>query len=216
VTVAVQVLVLAKAPVAGRVKTRLCPPLTPAQAAEVAAAALADTLDAVRAAPVARRVLVADGALGAPGFERLEQRPGDLDERLAGAFEDAGAGLPALLIGMDTPQVHPALLARAARTLAAGHDVLGLAHDGGWWVLGLQHPDGDLLRGLPTSRGDTGRRQLARLRAAGRRPRMLPTLTDVDTASDAVEVARQAPAGRFAAAVARTLDPRSIAVTGAG
>ena len=55
----VQLLVLAKEPVAGRVKTRLCPPLTPEQSAQVAAAALADTLDAVRSTPVAARVLVA-------------------------------------------------------------------------------------------------------------------------------------------------------------
>lgn len=53
--------VIAKAPVAGRVKTRLCPPCTPQQAAALAGAALQDTLAAVAATPAHRRVLVLDG-----------------------------------------------------------------------------------------------------------------------------------------------------------
>ena len=200
--VQVQVLVLAKEPVPGRVKTRLCPPLTPQQAADVAAAAIADTLDAVRAAPVARRLLVVDGALGAPGFEQVAQVGGTLDARLAAAFDDAaGRGLPTLLIGMDTPQVTTALLTDAARTLAEGGDVLGLADDGGWWALGLHRPDGALLRGVPTSRDDTGARQLDRMRRSGLDPQLLPALTDVDTAADALAVAALAPGTRFAAAV---------------
>lgn len=198
----VTLLVLAKQPVPGRVKTRLCPPLTAWQAADVAAAALADTLDAVRATPVARRLLVVDGDLRAPGFQVLPQVAGPLDVRLAAAFDDAARhGLPALLVGMDTPQAGPALLDAAARQLNRGHDVLGLAADGGWWALGLVRPDGALLRGVPTSRDDTGRLQLAALRAAGLRPALLPTLRDVDTAADAVAVAAAAPKTRFAATV---------------
>ncbi|MFP5220209.1 MAG: DUF2064 domain-containing protein [Actinomycetes bacterium] len=202
-TVDVQVLVLAKEPVPGRVKTRLCPPLTPAQAADVAAAALADTLDAVRAARVARRVLVTDGTLGAEGFDVQRQRGGPLDERLAASLDDAAAAcdLPALLIGMDTPQVSAALLTRAAAVLTRTPAVLGRSVDGGWWALGLQRPDGALLRGVPTSRGDTGQRQLARLRGAGLSPVRLPVLCDVDTAADAVAVARQVPGSRFARVV---------------
>jgi glycosyltransferase A (GT-A) superfamily protein (DUF2064 family) len=206
--VGVQVLVLAKEPVAGRVKTRLCPPLTPAQAADVAAAALADTLDAVRAAPVARRVLVVDGTVPAPGFDVLHQRGGPLDERLGAAFDDVdAAGLPALLIGMDTPQLDAALLTDAAEALLAHGTVLGLAVDGGWWALGLSRCDGDLLRGVPTSRDDTGRLQRERLEAAGLAPHLLRELVDVDTVADAVEVARLAPAGRFGRTVAQVTAP---------
>lgn len=202
----VQLLVLAKAPVAGRVKTRLCPPLTPAQAAEVAAAAIADTLDAVRATPVARRVLVVDGPLAAAGFEVVPQVDGPLEQRLGAAFDLATlAQLPALLIGMDTPQAGPRLLTAAVEHLAAGRDVFGPASDGGWWALGLAQPDGELLRGVPTSRGDTGERQLAALRAVGRHPVLLPTLTDVDTAVDALAVAAATPGSRFATTVHRLL-----------
>lgn len=200
----VQVLVLAKQPLAGRVKTRLSPPFSPQGAADVAEAALLDTLETVRAVDVARRVLVLDGAYPAPGFDVQPQRGGPMDQRLAAAFDDAAAGAPGLatlLVGMDTPQLTPALLARAVADLAVHAAVLGLAPDGGWWALGLRRPDGALLAGVPTSRDDTGARQRARLRAAGLDPHLLPELRDVDTVADARAVAVLAPYGRFAAAV---------------
>ena len=205
-TLPVQVLVLAKEPVAGRVKTRLCPPLTPEQSAQVAAAALADTLDAVRRTPVSARVLVVDGHVEAPSFTSLPQVDGDLDARLGAAFDHAAStGLPALLVGMDTPQLTPALLQEALDALAARPAVLGLAPDGGWWALGLQVPDGALLAGVPTSRDDTGTVQLAALRAAGLDPHLLPELRDVDTADDASAVAALAPEGRFGRLVAQLI-----------
>ena len=206
----VTVIVIAKEPVPGRVKTRLTPPFTPGQAAALAEAALADTLDAVAAAPVARRVLALAGSPGPwlpPGFEVFAQRGDGLDERLAAAFADACAGaapLPMVLIGMDTPQVTPALLSEAARPLAAGtaDAAFGPAADGGYWLLGLRAPDPSLLLGVPMSRPDTGRAQLARLAAAGLRVAMLPELTDMDHAEDAERIAGQIPRSRFAAAYA--------------
>lgn len=201
-----QMLVLAKAPVAGRVKTRLCPPLSPQQAADVARAALEDTLDAVRAVEVARRVLVLDGSYAAAGFDLQPQRGGPMPERLAAAFDDCDPDLPALLVGMDTPQLTPDLLGRALDALTQHRAVLGPAPDGGWWALGLQRPDGSLLADVPTSREDTGRRQLAELRAAGLVPWLLPQLRDVDTIADARTVAALAPTGRFATAVGAALD----------
>lgn len=204
----VQVLVLAKAPVAGRVKTRLCPPLTPQGAADVAAAALEDTLDVVRSVEVTRRVLVLDGDYAAAGFEVQPQRGGPMPERLAAAFDDCDPDLPALLIGMDTPQLRSARLAAALSALQDAPAVLGLATDGGWWALGLQRPDGRLLAGVPTSRDDTGARQLHALRTAGRDPYLLPELRDVDTVADARAAADEAPDGRFAAVLAARLqDP---------
>ena len=201
---AAQVLVLAKQPVAGRVKTRLCPPLTPAGAAPVAEAALQDTLAAVRAVDVRRRVLVLDGSYQADGFEVQPQRGGPMDERLGAAFDDCGP-LPALLVGMDTPQLAPALLEQALDLLDQTPAVLGLAADGGWWALGLQRPDGGLLRGIATSRDDTGARQLDRLRAAGLEVALLPELRDVDTVADARAAAEAAPDTAFARALAAEL-----------
>ncbi|MGC4971507.1 TIGR04282 family arsenosugar biosynthesis glycosyltransferase [Streptomyces sp. DT199] len=194
-------LVIAKEPRPGRVKTRLTPPFTPGQAAELAEAALADTLHAVAATPATRRVLVLDGAPGPwlpPGFDVVAQGAGGLDERLAQAF--ARCAGPALLIGMDTPQVTPELLTVDFADCDAW---FGPAEDGGFWALGLACPDPALLRGVPMSTPVTGAVQRERLVAAGLRVRDLPTLRDVDTAPDAHAVAALAPRGRFAARLAR-------------
>ncbi|MFC8372813.1 DUF2064 domain-containing protein [Streptomyces sp. NPDC057239] len=195
----VTLLVIAKEPRPGRVKTRLTPPFTPEEAASLAEAALADTLDAVARTPARRRVLVLNGAPGRwlpAGVEVVPQCAGGLDERLAAAF--AGCDGPALLIGMDTPQVTPELLTVDFGDCDA---YFGPAEDGGFWALGLAEPDPGLLRGVPMSTPETGavqRRRLARLRV-----RELPLLRDVDTAYDAALVAGEAPGGRFAARLAR-------------
>jgi glycosyltransferase A (GT-A) superfamily protein (DUF2064 family) len=205
-----QLLVLAKAPVPGRVKTRLCPPCTPAEAADLAAAALADTIAAVRATPgVCRRTLALDGWLDVPAdLTVLPQRGTGLAERLAHAFADSGPG-PTLQLGMDTPQAGPDLLAACLSTLDGSDAVLGPAEDGGWWALGLHDPaHARLLTGVPMSTPDTGRLTLAALRGAGLRVGLLPALRDVDDWADAIAVAGLAPAGRFAAAVARV--PASV------
>ncbi|MFB7653856.1 MULTISPECIES: DUF2064 domain-containing protein [unclassified Streptomyces] len=189
-------LVIAKEPRPGRVKTRLTPPFTPDEAAALAEASLADTLRAVAATPARRRVLVLAGAPGPwlpPGFDVVPQCAGGLDARLADAF--AGCTGPALLIGMDTPQVTPELL----DVDFAGCDAyFGPAEDGGFWALGLARPDPALLRGVPMSTPVTGAVQRERLLAAGLRVRDLPPLRDVDTAADARAVAALAPHGRFA------------------
>ncbi|MBT2446427.1 glycosyltransferase [Streptomyces sp. ISL-43] len=198
-------LILAKEPVPGRVKTRLTPPYTPQEAALLAQAMLTDSLEAMLAAPAERRVLVLDGSPGTwlpPGIEVLPQGQGGLDERLAAAF-----GLctgPAVLIGMDTPQVTPAVLAPAlAEDAWQGCDAwFGPALDGGFWALGLAEPDPALLRGVPMDVPDTGARQRQRLTEAGLKVRDLPVLRDIDTAADAQAVAAHAPHTRFATALA--------------
>jgi len=195
-------LVIAKEPRPGRAKTRLTPPYTPRQAAALAEASLADTLRTVAATPARRRVLVLEGSPGPwlpPGFDVVPQCAGGLDERLAAAFAGCGAG-PALLIGMDTPQVTPHLLTVDFTDCDA---CFGPAEDGGFWALGLAEPDPGLLRGVPMSVPGTGAAQRARLVAAGLRVRDLPPLRDVDTAADAESVAAAAPHGRFAAELAR-------------
>jgi uncharacterized protein len=212
-------LVLAKAPVPGEVKTRLCPPATPAQAARIAAAAFLDTLDAVLAVPQVIPVVALTGDLGRavdaaalnarlPALTVLEQRGTTLGERIAAAYADTAAVLghrPVLQIGMDTPQVDARLLSQCLELLQAeGVDAaLGPATDGGWWVLGVRRPElAKLIADVPTSRPDTGARTMAALRTSGTRVLKLPELSDVDTWADAVAVAAQVPEGRFAAAVA--------------
>lgn len=231
-----QVLVLAKAPRPGYVKTRLCPPCTPHQAAVVALAALSDTLDAVDAAPrelVGRRTLVLDGGLEdlvadatvdggwwpRAGWEVCGQRGTSLAERIGHAFVDTAAGgLPSVLIGMDTPQVTGALLAQCLEKLAGTEALLGPAADGGWWLLGLRDPSqAPVVAAVPTSRPDTGALTHEALSGAGLRVATAPVLHDFDTARDAWRVAEECRASsRFVAAVARHVPPLALGDPGPG
>ncbi|MEV0325895.1 DUF2064 domain-containing protein [Micromonospora echinospora] len=220
-------LVVAKAPVPGMVKTRLCPPATPRQAARLAAAALRDTLDAVRDTPGVTPVLalagnLADAEDGAEltaalaTWSVLPQRGADLADRLAHAHLDVAEAFPdrrVLQIGMDTPQLTPTRLAAAVRRLASADAVLGPADDGGWWALGLRDPrQAAVLRGVPMSTPETGRSTWSALAGRGLRAVPLHPLRDVDDWSDARVVAAAAPDGRFArqvAAVRRALVVRA-------
>lgn len=199
-----QVLVIAKSPQPGRVKTRLCPPCTPRQAASLAAAALDDTLRAARDADVSRRILALTGdteavrALDLSGLDVVPQRGDRLAARLANAFADT-IGAPTVLIGMDTPQVTAADLDFALSQLSTADAAIGHAEDGGWWTLALRDPShADLLANIPTSTSDTGRLTEAALLERGLTVRRLRVLRDVDTIADAHAVASIAPDTEFA------------------
>jgi rSAM/selenodomain-associated transferase 1 len=206
-------IVIAKAPVAGRVKTRLCPPCTPAQAAELAEAALRDTLNAAaRATRAGRRVVALDGTPGAwlpDGFETIAQRGDGLAERLAAAFADVGE--PAFLVGMDTPQLTPELLDAGLDAVAADGCAFGAALDGGYWGIGLHTAAPAVFAGVPMSTAHTGAAQRAQMGLLGLRPRSLPTLSDVDTFEDALAVAAEAPGTRFAEQVAALMMLEEVA-----
>jgi rSAM/selenodomain-associated transferase 1 len=198
-------MVLAKEPLPGRAKTRLCPPCDPEQAARLATAALRDTLEVVARTPARRRVLVfaGDGERWCPpGFALIVQRGDGLAERLAAAFEDVSQ--PALLVGMDTPQLTAALLSDGLGALSRpGVDaVLGPALDGGYWSVGLKRAQPGVFDGVPMSRPDTCAVQRRRLRQLGLRVHEQPRLRDVDTMSDARLVAHDAPGSHLAAALA--------------
>ena len=211
------VLVVAKAPIPGYAKTRLTPPLTTRAAAGLAAAALLDTLDAVRRCRGARRVVALSGDLddavrrselrcALSDFEVVEQVGSSLSERLVNAHEAVlRRGTPVLQIGMDTPQVSADLLDDALEQLVEpGVDtVLGFASDGGWWSLGVRdQASAAVLADVPMSTPSTGRLTYEALRARGDTVRLLPHLSDVDAVGDIGEVARHASCGaNFKAAV---------------
>jgi len=210
-------LVVAKAPVPGLAKTRLAASIGDRAAADIAAAALLDTLDAVVAAPVQARVVAMTGDLDAAcaseqihrrleAFTVVPQRGDDFADRLANAHIDAAAaaGLRAVVqIGMDTPQVSAEMLAECAQQLSGTDAVLGLAADGGWWVLGVSDASmADCLREVPTSRSDTGALTLAALYAKGFHVGLVAELADVDTVDDIEPVRKMCATGsRFARAV---------------
>lgn len=220
-------IVIAKETIPGKVKTRLHPPLSYAEAAEVAAAAIQDTLAAASAVDVDRRILYFDGNLFPPGSEDYEVVPqgtGDLDVRLAHIFDHCTG--PTVLIGMDTPQLDAQVLRDMFARWAAEDDdeatdagttdvFFGFANDGGFWTLGMREPDGSLIRGVPMSKDDTGRVQLDRLEAAGLSVSLVPELVDVDTIDDARTVATLAPRTRFAETLRRIEGTTSATAEGA-
>lgn len=193
------VVVLAKEPRPGRVKTRLQSAFTPEQAADLAGCALRDTLRAVRASAAPRRAIVWEGDAGGFdsssdwGVEVVPQRCGSLNDRLTGAFADLGdpPGRRILLIGMDTPQVTAALLDSDWDGCDA---LLGLSEDGGFWAIGLRTPDvASRFAGIEMSTNRTGAAQLARLVSLGHTVKLLPPLRDVDEPGDADQVGRAHP-----------------------
>jgi len=208
----IHVLVMAKAPVPGRVKTRLCPPCTPVEAAALAEASLADSLEAVAACGAGRRVLALEGAPGPwlpPGFEVISQCEGSFDRRLTHAWAIAGG--PGVQIGMDTPQIGADDLDHALGALDTTGAALGHAVDGGWWAIGLRRPHPDAFRGIPMSTARCGRDQEARLRSLGLTVTLLPTLVDLDTVDDLAAVVAAGPATRTARlAAAMGLVPRPM------
>lgn len=203
-----KVLVVAKAPVAGQVKTRLGALVGAEQAAELAAAALLDTLEACTLAGAQGHLCLAGdlgdavrgGALIAAlaGWTITPQRGEGFAERLVNAHADAGHGM-VVQIGMDTPQVTPAALAAVVERME-GHDAaLAPATDGGWWALARRDPD--VVRHLvdvPMSTDTTFVDTQRALERAGCLVAHGDPMTDVDTVADADRVAALAPHTRFA------------------
>lgn len=193
--------VIAKAPVAGKVKTRLIGDgVDAAEAAALAECALRDTFTGLAGLRVRRRVVVLEGRPGPwlpRGWSVRSQSPGGLDERLCSAFDDMDVG-PAMLIGMDTPQIRPHHLLFASDRYDA---CLGLAEDGGYWGIGFSVPSRarSVISGVPMSVAHTAREQLDRMRGAGMRVQLLDTLIDVDDEVTAAQVARLNPSTQFAA-----------------
>ncbi len=209
-------LVVAKAPVPGLAKTRLAATVGDDRAADIAAAALLDTLDAVATAPFTRRVVAMTGDISKAArseeirrrlddFTVIGQRGGDFGQRLANAHYDTAAVAgpqPVLQIGMDTPQISADLLADCAGRLSPGTAVLGPARDGGWWILGVSDPTlAGCLTAVPMSRSDTGTLTATALENAGVPVVFATELADVDTIDD-IAFVREAcrPESRFALA----------------
>lgn len=186
---------MAKAPVAGRVKTRLCPPLSPHEAAGLARCFLLDKIHQVRmlegAAPVIAYAPEDSRDLFgrlAPGFLLLPQQGADLGARLTCGLElllAAGHG-GALAIDSDTPTLPVAFLQQAVDLLAdpAADVVVGPTEDGGYYLIGLRAPQPGLFVEMPWSTSDVLSETIRRARRLGLRLTQLPAWHDVDTPRD--------------------------------
>lgn len=207
----VTLIVLAKLPIPGMVKTRLSPPCTDVEAASIAEAALRDTLlttsRVVDESPqvFSELVIVLERA-GRPtpawitdAGRVIDQSGAGLAERLAHAFAQFVG--PAFLIAMDTPQVTASALRGAAQSLGSNDSVFGPASDGGFWLIGFAENHASVFDGVPMSTAETGEKQLLAMRAVGLSPKILETMTDFDTYRDAVDISQQIPTSNFHVAV---------------
>lgn len=208
-----RVLVVAKAPVPGLVKTRLGSTIGMEAAADLAAAALLDTVEACSREFGDRCFLALDGDLGGArrgdeiaaaveGWNVFGQQGTGLGARLAHAHRTLAAAeaTPVLQIGMDTPQVDGALLRSVLAPLDAGVDaVLGAALDGGWWALALADAArAEVLVEVPMSTAGTAAATARALGRVGCTVASTPDrLRDVDTVGDAAAVAGAVPGSRF-------------------
>lgn len=187
--------IMAKAPETGRVKTRLCPPLSPDEAAELSRCFLLDKAAQVRevagaepAVAYAPESAAAVFEALAPGFTLLPQRGGDLTARLLSVLDRlfAEGFHAAIMIDSDTPTLPTGLLERAVTLLASGeHDlVLGPSEDGGYYLIGLRRLHRELFEGIPWSTPAVLEETLRRARALGLSTLRLPPWHDVDTEAD--------------------------------
>ncbi len=188
-------LIFARRPIPGRVKTRLSPPLSPEEAAELYRCMLLDILDRTSPLPGIDRLLFyvdEEGAEAyfrgvAPGCRLVPQAEGDLGARMAGAFRHvfaAGYGRAAV-IGSDSPDLPLLFVTEALERLAAGADAVYVpSDDGGYCLLALRELHGVLFGGIAWSTAEVMGASLARGEEAALRVELLPEWYDLDTIAD--------------------------------
>ena len=192
--------IFAKAPIAGQVKTRLCPPLTPDEAATLHGSFVLDTLERTKAAVATLKLPLARYLACAPSstlvfFRIMEERQGvklldqvgeDLGARMAHVFETlfARGYQRVFIVGTDTPSL-PLEQYQQAIMLLETHDlVLGPALDGGYYLIGLNQPAPGLFTGIPWSTDQVLALTQGKARALGLTTVLLAPWRDVDTIDD--------------------------------
>lgn len=194
-------MIFAKQPVPGQVKTRLQPEYTPERAAEIAALLIRETVELAASswpgtvylcgAPDARHPLF-DELAGRFAVSLIGQGEGDLGARMHRAVrygvERHGA---AAVIGCDVPHCPWEVLDDANATLARGGNVLGPTDDGGYYFIGLAAPHVKLFTGISWGGPSVLAATLERAEALGVEFALLPPLRDIDTAADVWLIAQQ-------------------------
>lgn len=183
--------IFARSPVPGAVKTRLHPRYTPAQAAAIYRAFILDTVNSARNATVDRRFVACDppgseaelSDLAGPGWDLFPQVSADLGERMYRAARhcfDLGAGR-VVIVGTDVPSLPPRRIDRAFDLLAENEIVLGPSVDGGYYLVGLSTPIREIFRDIAWSTEHVFDQTLERARALRLTAGVLPSWYDVDT-----------------------------------
>ncbi len=189
------IIVFAKAPVAGQVKTRLCPPLTPDEAASLHGSLVLDILERCQSLKGYDRILAGTPSLHHPFFRAMEARfkipvwdqiGDDLGTRMASAFKQA-LGSPyrsVVIIGTDIPGINGPLLTTAVDSLQDHDVVLGPTMDGGYYLIGLRTPVPDLFANIPWSTEQVYALTEQKIKMLGLSLMVLPKLRDLDTVED--------------------------------
>lgn len=183
--------IFAKSPVPGSVKTRLTPPLSPGQAAELYRCMLLDTLARLRTLPVDTIIFHQGDAEFfrriAPDATVIAQQDTCLGGRLEKALDQmAERGYTSrVVIGSDAPDLPVSYVEQAFARLGGGCDVVfGPAEDGGYYLVGVAGSYGQLFRGIPWSGPQVLEKSLERARQAGFAIEMLPSWYDIDAYGD--------------------------------
>lgn len=195
INLAPALLIFAKWPVPGAVKTRLSPPLTAEEAANLYRCMLLDTLAATASLTGITRILCYDGGNMekhfrelAPEVRLVRQRGDGLGERMYAAFGEAfDEGLsPIAVIGTDAPHLATTQVVAAFSLLAKGETdlVFGPSNDGGYYLLAMKQQHPELFRAIPWSSTTVLDESLARAADAGLRTTLLPGGFDLDTVDD--------------------------------
>ena len=190
-----QLLVFVKYPRPGKVKTRLCPPLSPEEASELYRAMMLDSVDQYRRLrKVQTRPQIEPPQLRPefekllPGLELDNQLGEDLGARMEAAFARAFAeGAPAAVaIGTDHPSLDPAIIEKAFEILNKDEAemVLGPAEDGGYYLLGLTRNCSALFKGIAWSGPEVASVTLQKAKKEGLKTELLPVWYDVDTVEE--------------------------------
>lgn len=195
-----EVLIFARTPELGKVKTRLAEDIGDDSAYRIYNQLLVHTKESVLrsgfsarvhlAGPMPERDLWSDA-----GFRRFEQVPGDLGDRMAAAFAEAFASgvRSVVIIGTDCPGLRPEHLHQAMNALKTYEAVVGPAEDGGYTLLGLTSPIRAIFENKRWSTEHVLRDTLADFNALGMSVMRLETLRDVDTLADLNALAEEYP-----------------------
>lgn len=202
----VLLVIFAKEPVPGQVKTRLCPPLGPAAAAALYRCFVEDVLEEmcrlseldIALAYTPPEALAFFRRLVPPRVRLTPQSGGDLGERLTHACQDAlAAGYRAVLVrNSDSPDLPGELIRQAAESLSRGQvqAVLGPAPDGGYYLVGLSVPPRDLFQDIPWSTCTVLAKTRERFKERGLSLKLLPPWADIDSFNDLKRFLENAPA----------------------
>jgi hypothetical protein len=194
----VAVVLFAKAPVPGRAKTRLTPPLSAEQAADFHRACVCDAWESIGTTSASRYLYTDVPWTGSPEPAPPEQirfqRGNDLGERMLNCFLELYTQNidKALIIGSDSPSLPAAYRSEAVEALAGSDDVIGPSEDGGFYLIGCRQPHPRMFAGVPWSSPQTSARTEDRLRSLGRSIHKLPPWYDVDTPGDLRRLAAEA------------------------